>query len=101
MVCMSYNIVVDSVVIVFVEHIIDDPADDAGLADFGVPEHDDSPDLLELGGHPVTAEAVNGLQGLIQLVGLAVTISKSSLIGDLMHAALEGEGHTLLAACFH
>ena len=68
MVCMSYNIVVDCIVIVFVEHIIDDPADDAGLADFGVPEHDDSSDLLELGGHPVTAEAVNGLQGLIQLV---------------------------------
>jgi hypothetical protein len=34
---MSYNIIVDSVVIVFVEQIIDDPADDAGLADFGVP----------------------------------------------------------------
>lgn len=62
MVCMSYNIVVDSVVIVFVEHIIDDPPDDACLADFGVPEHDDSPDLLELGGHPVTAEAINGIQ---------------------------------------
>ena len=58
---MSYNIVVDSVVIVFVEHIIDYPTDDAGLADFGVPEHDDSSDLLELGGHPVTAEAVDGL----------------------------------------
>ena len=58
---MSYNIVVDSVVIVFIEDIIDYPADDAGLADFGIPEHDDSPDLLELGGHPVTAESVNGL----------------------------------------
>jgi hypothetical protein len=68
MVCISYNIVVDCIVIVFVEHIIDDPADDAGLADFGVPEHDNSSDLLELGGHPVTAETVNGLQGLIQLV---------------------------------
>ena len=56
-----YNIVVDSVVIVFVEHIIDDPPNDASLADFGVSEHDDSSDLLELGGHPVTAEAVDGL----------------------------------------
>ena len=79
---MSYNIVVDSVVVVFVEQIIDDPADDARLADFGVPEHDNSPDLLKLGGHPVTAEAVYGLQGLIQLVGLAGTVSLCSLIGD-------------------
>jgi hypothetical protein len=37
MVWMSYNIVVDCVIIVFVEQIIDDPADDAGLTDFGVP----------------------------------------------------------------
>jgi len=79
---MSYNIVVDSVVVVFVEQIIDDPADDARLADFGVPEHDDSSNLLKLGGHPVTAEAVYGLQGLIQLVGLAGTVSLCSLIGD-------------------
>lgn len=98
---MSYNIVVDSVVIVFVEQIIDDPADDAGLADFGVPEHDNSPDLLELGRHPITAEAVNGLQGLIQLVGLAGTVSLCSIIGDLMNGALKGEGHTLLAPWSH
>ena len=58
---MSYNIVVDCVIIVFVEQVIDDSADDAGLTDFGVPEHDDSSNLLELGGHPVTAEAVYGL----------------------------------------
>ena len=95
---MSYNIVVDCVIIVFVEDIIDNPADDAGLAYFGVPEDDDSSDLLELGGSPVTTESVNGLQGLIQLVGLAVTISRSFLIGVLIHAGLEGEGHTLLVA---
>lgn len=95
---MPYNIVVDSVVIVFIEQIIDDAADDAGFADFRVPKDDDSSDLFELGRHSIGALAINGLQGLIQLVGLAVLISKSSLICDLVHTGLEVEGHTYLAA---
>ena len=45
---MPYNIVVYSVVIVFIEQIVDDAADDAGFADFGVPKDDDSSDLFEL-----------------------------------------------------
>ena len=46
MVWMSYNIVVDCVIIVFVEQVIDDSAHDAGLADFGVTDDQELADLL-------------------------------------------------------